>query len=450
MIKAVLFDLDGVLVCTKELHFKALNSALLKYAPAYVISEEEHHKVFDGKKTKEKLDVLSQRGMSDTLHDNIFISKQEETIKTVAEMEFYNPNIVEVFDSLRHLKTGVCSNSIKNTTKILVEKLHISPDVILSNDDVTNSKPHPEMYWNAMALLKCLPEETIIFEDSPVGLMAATRSGANVVRVNTPNDITSQFVNEKINYFNSLTAPKTKWKDSKLNILIPMAGAGSRFKEAGYVFPKPLIEIHGKPMIQMVVENLNVEGNFIFLVQEEHKSRYNLDALLKLIAPNCQIVYVDGVTQGAACTTLLAKELINNDNPLLIANSDQWLGWDSNSFFYTMNEQKVDGGIVTFEGIHPKWSFASVDEYGLVKEVAEKKPISNIASTGIYYYKQGRDYVKYAEQMIGKNIRTNNEFYVCPVFNEAIADGKRIKNFHIDEFYGTGTPDDLKYFISIK
>jgi dTDP-glucose pyrophosphorylase len=143
----------------------------------------------------------------------------------------------------------------------------------------------------------------------------------------------------------------------------------------------------------------------------------------------------------------LAKEHIDNDAPLVMANSDQFLEWDSNEFMYKMIEQKVDGGIVSFQATHPKWSFAKVDEHGYVTEVAEKNPISDIATVGVYYWAKGSDYVKYAEQMISKNIRTNNEFYTCPVFNEAIADCKQIKTFHIDNMWGIGTPEDLNYFL---
>jgi dTDP-glucose pyrophosphorylase len=226
-----------------------------------------------------------------------------------------------------------------------------------------------------------------------------------------------------------------------------MAGAGTRFQQAGHTFPKPLIDVNGKPMIQVVVDNINIDANYIFVVQKEHREKYNLDALLKLITPKCTIVEVDGITEGAACTTLLAKEFINNDEPLLMANSDQFAEWDSNEFMYKMNEQNVDGGIVTFKATHPKWSFAKVDEYGYVTEVAEKNPISTDATVGIYYWTKGSDYVKYAEEMIANNIRTNNEFYVCPVFNQAINDGKKIKSFNIEKMWGLGTPEDLKHYI---
>ena len=228
-----------------------------------------------------------------------------------------------------------------------------------------------------------------------------------------------------------------------MNILIPMAGAGSRFEQAGYTFPKPLIEIHGKPMIQKVVENLNLDGRHIFIVQKEHYDKFALKYLLPLIAPGCEIVQVDGVTEGAACTTLLAKQFIDNDAPLITANSDQFVE------FGDKWKEKLgdDGSILTFEATHPKWSFAKVED-GMVKEVAEKKPISSTATVGVYHWAKGSDYVKYAEQMIEKNIRVNNEFYVCPVFNEAIADGKQIKNIPVKRMWGLGTPEDLRTYLS--
>ena len=172
-----------------------------------------------------------------------------------------------------------------------------------------------------------------------------------------------------------------------------------------------------------------------------------MDSLLNLITPNCTIVEVDGLTEGAACTALMAKEFINNDNPLFFANSDQFVEWDSNEFMYKMQETNVDGGIVTFESTHPKWSFAKTNDDGYVIEVAEKNPISNMATVGFYYWKLGSDFVKYAENMINKEIRVNNEFYVCPVFNEAINDGKKIITFNVKKMWGIGIPEDLEYFI---
>ena len=241
-----------------------------------------------------------------------------------------------------------------------------------------------------------------------------------------------------------------KWKDEKLNVLIPMAGAGSRFQQAGYTFPKPLIDVNGKPMIQVVVENLGLDANFIFVVQKEHREKFHLENMLPLIAPNCKIVEVDEITEGAACTALLAKEYIDNDAPLFFANSDQWVDWNPVGFMYEMQETEADGGIVTFKSTHPKWSFAKIDVYGRVTEVAEKNPISENATVGYYYWKHGSEFVKYAEQMIEKDIRVNNEFYICPVFNEAIADGKEILSHNVRSMWGLGTPEDLEYFLKEK
>ena len=208
-----------------------------------------------------------------------------------------------------------------------------------------------------------------------------------------------------------------------------------------------MIEVRKKPMIQVVVENLNIKANFIYVVQKSHREKYNLDVLLSLITPGCKIVETEGMTEGAACTALLAKDYINSDSPLFFANSDQFVEWDSNEFLYKMNETDADGGIVSFKATHPKWSFAKIDDKGLVTEVAEKKPISDIATVGYYYWKHGADFVKYAEQMIEKDVRVNGEFYVCPVFNEAIGDNKQIRTFNVDGMWGLGTPEDLNYFL---
>jgi dTDP-glucose pyrophosphorylase len=318
-------------------------------------------------------------------------------------------------------------------------------DLIISNEDVKNSKPHPEMYWKAMSMMSVLPDECLIVEDSPHGLLAASRSRANVLRVDNPSDLTFDKIQNKLKENKIMSIPK--WQGGKMNVLIPMAGAGSRFSAAGYTFPKPLIDVNGKPMIQMVVENLNIDANFVFVVQKEHREKYNLDTLLNLIAPNCKVVEVDGLTDGAACTALLAKEYIDSDAPLFFANSDQFVEWDSNEFFYKMNETDADGGIVTFKATHPKWSFAKIDDNGIVTEVAEKNPISDLATVGFYYWKYGSDFVKYAEQMITNNVRVNGEFYVCPVFNQAIDGGKVIRTFDVPKMWGTGTPEDLKYYL---
>jgi HAD superfamily hydrolase (TIGR01509 family) len=448
VVKLIVFDLDGVLVEAKNIHFDALNKALGDYA----ISWNEHLSTYDGLKTFQKLNMLTDlKDLPVEQHQRIWEDKQKYTLEMLKELK---PNktlqsVMEAFSSDGY-KLAVASNSIRKTVVTVLAKLGIIEymDLIISNEDVVNSKPHPEMYWTAMSKMKCLPEETLIVEDSPYGLLAAARSKSYILRVKNPQEVTYTNIFNKINEIqmgNKQTTPA--WRDETLNVLIPMAGAGSRFEAAGYTFPKPLIEVRKKPMIQVVVENLNIKANYIYVVQKSHREKYNLDALLSLITPGCKIVETEGMTEGAACTALLAKEHINTDAPLFFANSDQFVEWDSNEFLYKMNETDADGGIVTFEATHPKWSFAKVDENGLVTEVAEKKPISNIATVGYYYWKHGSDFVKYAEQMIDKNIRVNNEFYVCPVFNEAIGDNKQIRTFNVNGMWGLGTPEDLNYYL---
>jgi len=449
MTKLIIFDLDGVLVEAKEIHYNTLNQALKEVGNEYVITEAEHLSTYDGLKTNQKLDMLTKaKGLPKDVHEQVWNRKQHLTIEAISQLQT-NHVLVSVFKELRDrgYQLACASNSIRRSVLVMLSKIGLIEymDLIISNEDVKNSKPHPEMYWKAMSMMGCLPEETLIVEDSPHGLLAASRSRANVLRVDNPHDLTLEKIVNKLNENKVMSTPK--WQGGKMNVLIPMAGAGSRFAQAGYTFPKPLIDVEGKPMIQIVVDNLNIDATFIYVVQKSHREQYNLDTLLNLITPNCKIVEVDGLTEGAACTTLLAKEFIDSDAPLLMANSDQFLEWDSNEFMYKMIEQKVDGGILSFHSTHPKWSFAKVDEYGYVTEVQEKNPISDIATVGVYYWAKGSDYVKYAEQMIDKNIRTNNEFYVCPVYNEAIADCKKIKTFNIDKMWGLGTPEDLKYYL---
>jgi HAD superfamily hydrolase (TIGR01509 family) len=446
----IIFDLDGVLVKTKEIHFQALNEALSKINPKFCISRVDHLNIFDGLKTHDKLNTLSESfGLPRETHDEVWETKQKITSEKLCSLK-PNSKLIKVFTWLRScdIKIACCSNAIRDSVESALERAGLIEffDYILSNEDVENPKPHPQMYWDAMSHFNANPENTLIIEDSPNGLLAAQRSGANVWRVKGPREVTIKNLKSHLRTNNKLM--NTRWQDKNLNVLIPMAGAGSRFQAAGYTFPKPLIEVRGKPMIQVVVENLNCESPHTFIVQKSHRDKYNLDALLNLISPKCNVIEVDGMTDGAACTTLLSKEIINTEQPLLIANSDQYVDWNTSEFLYKMQEQNADAGILTFKSTHPKWSFAKVDSNNNVTEVAEKEPISDTATVGIYYWKKGSDYVKYAEQMIEKNVRHNDEFYVCPVFNEAIQDGKKIKVFNIEKMWGLGTPEDLEAYLT--
>lgn len=448
----VIFDLDGVLLDSRELHYEALNSALRKVGEQYIITREEHLSLYDGLNTTKKLNMLSERkGLPSDKFEQIWKDKQTATFQLIPSAP-QNKDIYHIVTRLKSKgwKVAVASNSIRETVRISLDAMNILHliDYFVSNEDVFRTKPFPEMYWLCMTKLNCLPKNTIIVEDSHIGRQGALDSGANLYPVKDAYELEERKFMKMIDEFElKNNQNKIPWRNDKMNVLIPMAGAGSRFAQAGYTFPKPLIEVNRKPMIQVVVENLNVDAHYIFIVQKEHYEKYNLKQLLNLIAPGCDVLQVDGLTEGAACTTLLAKHLIDNEQPLLMANSDQFVEWNSNECLYAFTADSIDGGIISFKATHPKWSFAKVGEDGFVTEVAEKNPISDNATVGIYYWKHGSDYVKYAEQMINRNIRTNNEFYVCPVFNEAIQDGKKIRLKQIDRMWGIGTPEDLSYFL---
>ena len=450
MIKLIIFDLDGVLVDARELHYNALNKALESIDKKYVINREEHLSTYDGLSTTKKLNLLTKnKKLPKELHDSVWRVKQEMT-RQIIDGFSVDSRIQSILRSLKSEGYAIAcaTNSIRETAKLqLIRKGFFEYiDFMYSNQDVKNPKPNSEMYMRCMIKAGVNPNETLIVEDSHIGRKGAIASGGILCGVKNTTEVTYDKIKKYIKESNNEIKPK--WQGGKMNVLIPMAGAGSRFEQMGYTFPKPLIDVTGKPMIQMVTENLNIEAKYIYIVQKEHYEKYNLKYLLNLITNNnCEIVQIDSLTEGAACTTLLAKEFIDNDEPLLIANSDQFVEWDSNEFMYSMVADNVDGGILTFEATHPKWSFAKLGNDGFVSEVAEKKPISNIATAGIYYWTHGSNYVKYAEQMIEKDIRTNNEFYVCPVYNEAIQDGKKVKIFQIEKMWGLGTPEDLEVFL---
>ena len=240
-----------------------------------------------------------------------------------------------------------------------------------------------------------------------------------------------------------------------LNIVIPMAGAGSRFALAGYTDPKPLIRIHGTPMIQVVIDNLRpaVPHRFVFICQRSHVQAYGLEPLLAQWAPGCVVRQLDGVTQGAACTVLTARDLIATRDPLMIANSDQFIDAAIDDYLRDMERPGVDGLIMTMKADDPKWSFVELGPGGFVRRVVEKEVISDEATVGIYNFRHGADFVRAAECMIARDLRVNGEFYVAPVYNLLIEQAARIAIHNVGSvgrgMHGLGTPADLERFVGL-
>jgi UDP-N-acetylglucosamine diphosphorylase / glucose-1-phosphate thymidylyltransferase / UDP-N-acetylgalactosamine diphosphorylase / glucosamine-1-phosphate N-acetyltransferase / galactosamine-1-phosphate N-acetyltransferase len=241
--------------------------------------------------------------------------------------------------------------------------------------------------------------------------------------------------------------------DVSLNVVIPMAGMGSRFAQAGYSRPKPFIEMWGEPMIARVLENLTYPGaRYILIARKEHVEAER-DAVARLAARfPIQVQLIDRVTEGSAATVLFARRDFANDTPMLIANCDQLVDGGIAQMVDDCLGRRLDGSVMVFrdEARDPKWSFVKLDESGLVVEAREKVPISDLATVGIYMFSRGADFREAAIEMIVRNDRVNREFYTCPVYNYLVEWGRRIGVHEIapEAMHGIGTPDDLVRYMS--
>lgn len=235
-----------------------------------------------------------------------------------------------------------------------------------------------------------------------------------------------------------------------INILIPLAGKNQFFSEAEYLFPKPLIEFNGKTMIEHIIDNfssIQKEKQFIFIVNSEDCKKYHLDNVLNILTNHtCKIIKLDAETKGAACSAMMAVEYIDNDTPLVIANADQLfdicLDEVINSF------DNYDAGVITFESVHPRWSFVRLNGENRVIETAEKRPISKSAIAGFYYFKKGRDFISSSSKMIKKDASVNGLYYISPVLNEMVLENKEINIFKIEnaKYHTFYTPQKIKEF----
>jgi dTDP-glucose pyrophosphorylase len=232
-----------------------------------------------------------------------------------------------------------------------------------------------------------------------------------------------------------------------MNILIPIAGLGSRFPN--YPLPKPLIDVNNKLMIQAAIDSLAIEGNLIFIVRSQHIQQFEIDQKLRSIY-DCQIISVDHLTEGPACTALLAEDIINNNEPLIIANCDQIMHWDSQTFKSFCTNYPHDGFVVTYFANTTKNSYAKIDQSGFVIDIKEKEIISNISLNGIHFWKRGSDFVSSAKEMILNNDRApNNEFYIGPSYNYMISNNLKVGIYHIpnEQHWAIGTEEDLNIYL---
>ena len=458
MIRALVFDLDGVLVDAVEWHYEAFVRAISVFG--YGIAREEHHALYNGLPTKTKLEILSQRsGLPRALHPFLNDLKQQYTREIVERELRPSDELTQTLAALKEqgYRLAVATNCTRASLDLFLSKLGIADffEFALSQEEVARAKPDPAIYQEALRRFAVTPSELAIIEDSLTGIAAASAVTRNLIVVRGPNELTRpRLLRELVRRQNELQCGRTA-QALDFEIVIPMAGEGVRFQQKGYPDPKPLIPIFGRPMVDWVVENLSPsegEGQahrFTFLCRRNHLDNTPLRHHLKRLSPDCQIVEVPSATQGAACTVLLAAGHIDLEKPLVIANVDQWIGVSLDGFYRAAREKDCDGLILTFPAHDTKWSYARTDATGRVAEVAEKIAISPHATTGIYYYRKGRYFVESAQAVIKSGERTNGEFYVCPVYNEMIRQGKSVYIYGVaeHEMHGLGTPEDLEAFI---
>lgn len=444
----LIFDLDGVLVEFRDIHINAYMQAW-NSLHTQKITYEFHAAHLEARSTKQKIKICMEYFNLNDDQTATFDSKQNitEGLLAVAPVYQKTKDALQWALSSGHI-ISCCSNSIRSTIISSLLKLVPSIDVfkvILSNEDVNQPKPNPEIYIEALKRLNITSSDALVFEDSIVGKAAAIAAGCRVISIVDALDITPKFMEYVILHGIRPIAPQ-------FNVVIPMAGLGSRFQKGGYSTPKPFLPVFGIPMFKWVIKNI-VPDNLIdraqihIIIRKEH-----LDQFMELKDDDrIKIHIVPELTEGAACTVLTIKEHINNDLPLVIANSDQYLEWDASTFYMSLFHPEWDGVISTFDQHDPtdlRWSYAQMDKEGCIKAVAEKEFIGPIATTGIYGWSKGSSYVSDTESMISANVRVNNEFYVCPVYNIGIEHGDRIRTHTCKKMWGLGVPADYELFLA--
>lgn len=230
-----------------------------------------------------------------------------------------------------------------------------------------------------------------------------------------------------------------------INVIVPMAGEGKRFKDAGYTLPKPLIDVCGKPMIVRALESLGIEGKYHFVVRN---NQYITDTIFAIdtVKPKSDFHLVQNTTQGAAASCLKFENKIDPEEELVIVNCDQIMNWNSESVLQSLS--KYDGGVVTIRSNDPKHSYVKMED-DLAVSFREKEVISDHALTGIHYWKKANYFFTSANKMIMLNQKSaNGEFYVAPTYNHLIKEGLHIGSYMIndDEINFVGTPDDLRIY----
>ena len=438
--KYYLFDLDGVLINTDNIQYNSTKEAIYNTCK-YDISSKDDINIFKSTiTTRKKLEYLVNRKV---IKDND-VEKIYSLKKSIANEKFEKITIdkkkIELFEFLKDndCKIAVITNSNKNSANIILKHIGIYKyiDYFITNEDVVNSKPHSEPYIKAMIKFGGDINEYIIFEDSEIGLISAHGTGCKVYEVKNSNDVNLDLIKSLNNINDDI---------SNINIVIPMAGLGNRFKERNFKTLKPLLKIKNATLIEYAINTLDINGNYIFIIRKNNEDIKNI---LKKIKKDCKIIEIDYLTEGSASSCYLAKDYINNNNELIISNCDQILEWSSERFLNKTRELNLDCSVLTYLSDSNKNSYIKVDNANLAYKIQEKDVISNNALVGVHYFKKGSLFIKSYEEIYQNRIKIKDEYYISTVCNNLIKDcrvGHVPLNYH-EKYHSTGTPEDyFKY-----
>ena len=434
MIKVLLLDFDGVVADCDMLHDNAFYQALDSVANIKLTDIEKYN--LRALTSVTKVQQLTFKYNIDEQKKQEILSTKDRIKKNIIAQTDYKcihfcPYIYDVFAycNEHNIKVGLVSNSRRWLLDTVLEQLNHPFEHVISNEDIENPKPAPDAYLKALQLFGVKANEALAVEDSPYGIESAKNAGIKTIGITSHTSLTASLIHE---YYTGKPVNADMYPMHDVQLVIPAAGRGTRFHPLKV--PKPFAQIGKLPMIQAVINNIGLDCNTHIILREDIK-----EFAKKL--PYKNIHYLPYVTCGTVSTMQWIRSHLDMSKPLIIANCDQMIKYD-NKVFYKAIIQKLDGAILTFRATHEKWSFAKVNNEGYVTEVAEKIPISDLATVGIYFWTKAHYFFDDADEMMESNDTVNNEFYTCPTYNYSIKRGRKIKTFDVDEMIGLGTYED--------
>lgn len=459
-IRLVVFDLDGVLVESRDLHYEALNRALEEEAgKECVISREEHTHVYDGLSTNQKLKMLEvAKGLPSDLHQNVWDKKQAYTESLVNEMLGPLDHILNTITALKKMSLPVCvaSNCIRSSVKTILTQIGLMPyvDVFLSNEDVKNAKPNPDIYEKACSIFGVSPSETLVVEDSTIGFEAASRAGCHMLRVSNPHDVTESSVKSRIQELECLT--------EEVTIVLPLAGPYPEIWQAREASEMPLYltDVSGESVLELIGKSLSTRryvANYIFVVKEAVSKAYDVDALCAKAVDYAplKIVKTKTDTLSSLHTILqIPAEYIPDNVPLLVADGHHIPVWKDGESLDNILGSHSAGALTVVQATNPRFSYVrlsfdkrSKEGPSRVVEVAmEGRPTSDLACSGLYYFKRASDLREAAKTVIGTNQRWLGRFFTAQLYNELVQNGLEVEALQLKNYWSLRTVDEIERY----